>query len=100
RWPSSRSTAGTASPSVRAWSRATIGRGTHLSRTPAPAAGSQVQQDRSTATKESHQPMETRPQSDKAERLRALHRGPAILIWPNAWDVASAVVVAQAGFEA
>lgn len=44
--------------------------------------------------------METRPQSDKAERLRALHRGPAILILPNAWDVASAVVVAQAGFEA
>jgi len=35
-----------------------------------------------------------------AERLRALHRGPQPLLLPNAWDVASARVVAEAGFPA
>ncbi len=34
----------------------------------------------------------------KAERLRKLHRGPDILVLPNAWDVASAKVFEKAGF--
>jgi len=34
---------------------------------------------------------------ERAERLRALHDGPEPLILPNAWDVASAIVVARAG---
>jgi 2-methylisocitrate lyase-like PEP mutase family enzyme len=33
-------------------------------------------------------------QRAKAERLRALHRAPPILVLPNAWDVASAVAFA------
>ena len=33
-------------------------------------------------------------QREKAERLRALHRGPPILVLPNAWDAASARVFA------
>lgn len=37
---------------------------------------------------------------DKAERFLALHRGPELLVLPNAWDVASAVVLAEAGFPA
>jgi 2-methylisocitrate lyase-like PEP mutase family enzyme len=36
--------------------------------------------------------------SPKAERLRALHRGPELLVVPNAWDVASARVFADCGF--
>ena len=44
--------------------------------------------------------MDRLTQYEKAERLRALHHGPAPLVLPNAWDVASAVVVAAAGFEA
>ena len=36
---------------------------------------------------------------ERAERLRSLHRGP-ILVLPNAWDVASARIVEQAGFPA
>jgi 2-methylisocitrate lyase-like PEP mutase family enzyme/predicted thioesterase len=39
-------------------------------------------------------------QKQKAEALRALHRGPHILVLPNAWDVASARVVETAGFPA
>ncbi|HET9597881.1 MAG TPA: isocitrate lyase/phosphoenolpyruvate mutase family protein [Anaeromyxobacteraceae bacterium] len=34
---------------------------------------------------------------DKAEALRQLHAGPGILVLPNAWDVASARLFAQAG---
>ncbi|MGE5244810.1 MAG: isocitrate lyase/PEP mutase family protein [Betaproteobacteria bacterium] len=37
---------------------------------------------------------------DKAERLRALHQGPPILVLPNAWDAASARVFEAAGFPA
>ena len=29
----------------------------------------------------------------KAARLRDLHRGPGILVLPNAWDVASARII-------
>src|SRR5437763_1700183 len=44
--------------------------------------------------------MGTHTQRDKAERLRDLHRGPSVLVLPNAWDVVSAVLFAQAGFSA
>jgi len=37
-------------------------------------------------------------QKTKAMRLRELHHGPAILVLPNAWDVASARIFEQAGF--
>jgi 2-methylisocitrate lyase-like PEP mutase family enzyme len=36
----------------------------------------------------------------KAEKLLALHAGPEVLVLPNAWDAASAAIVAQAGFPA
>jgi 2-methylisocitrate lyase-like PEP mutase family enzyme len=39
-------------------------------------------------------------QRDKAEGFRRLHQGPAILVLPNAWDVASARVLEEAGFPA
>ncbi len=39
-------------------------------------------------------------QFDKAETLRRLHRGPAILRMANVWDAASARIVEQAGFPA
>jgi 2-methylisocitrate lyase-like PEP mutase family enzyme len=38
--------------------------------------------------------------TDKAERLRALHSGGAILVLPNAWDAASARLFEAEGFEA
>jgi 2-methylisocitrate lyase-like PEP mutase family enzyme len=37
---------------------------------------------------------------DKAERLRALHKGPRILVLPNAWDAATARVFEAEGFPA
>ncbi len=39
-------------------------------------------------------------QKKKAEQLLALHRGTEVLLLPNAWDVASARIVEQAGFPA
>jgi 2-methylisocitrate lyase-like PEP mutase family enzyme len=39
-------------------------------------------------------------QTTKAIQFRQLHRGPAILILPNAWDVASARIFEDAGFPA
>jgi 2-methylisocitrate lyase-like PEP mutase family enzyme len=39
-------------------------------------------------------------QSEKAEMFRALHRGPQILVLPNAWDCVSARIVEEAGFPA
>jgi 2-methylisocitrate lyase-like PEP mutase family enzyme len=39
-------------------------------------------------------------QSEKAEFFCSLHRGPEILVLPNAWDCASARVFEQAGFPA
>ncbi|HEY4950813.1 MAG TPA: isocitrate lyase/phosphoenolpyruvate mutase family protein [Candidatus Acidoferrales bacterium] len=39
-------------------------------------------------------------QSEKAEIFRSLHRGPEILVLPNAWDCASARVFEQTGFPA
>jgi 2-methylisocitrate lyase-like PEP mutase family enzyme len=38
--------------------------------------------------------------SDKAARLRALHRDEGLLVLPNVWDAASARVIADAGFPA
>ena len=38
--------------------------------------------------------------SAQAEQLRSLHKGPEPLVLPNAWDAASAVLVAEAGFAA
>ena len=39
-------------------------------------------------------------QTDKAIRFRLLHRGPGALVLPNAWDVASARIIEEAGFPA
>jgi 2-methylisocitrate lyase-like PEP mutase family enzyme len=39
-------------------------------------------------------------QTDKAERFRKLHKGPEVLVLPNAWDAASAAVMADAGAKA
>jgi 2-methylisocitrate lyase-like PEP mutase family enzyme len=39
-------------------------------------------------------------QAEKAERLRKLHHGPRILVFPNAWDVASARIMEEAGYPA
>ena len=36
----------------------------------------------------------------RAETLRGLHSGPGTLVLPNAWDAASAKIVAAAGFSA
>ena len=44
--------------------------------------------------------MDVRAQAEKAERLRKLHAGPRILALPNAWDVASARVLEEAGYPA
>jgi 2-methylisocitrate lyase-like PEP mutase family enzyme len=38
--------------------------------------------------------------ADKAEILRALHKSPPVLLLPNAWDAASARLVAAEGFPA
>src|SRR4051794_19562544 len=37
---------------------------------------------------------------EKAEALRALHKGPRLLVLANVWDGASARIVAKAGFPA
>ena len=44
--------------------------------------------------------MELKKQQGRAAAFRAMHRGPKILILPNAWDVASARVLEAAGFGA
>jgi 2-methylisocitrate lyase-like PEP mutase family enzyme len=41
--------------------------------------------------------MDIRGQAEKAERLRKLHQGPRILVLANAWDVASARLMEEAG---
>ncbi len=38
--------------------------------------------------------------SERAARFAALHQGPAVLVLPNAWDVASALLFQAAGFPA
>ena len=39
-------------------------------------------------------------QIQKAQTFQALHKGPGILVLPNAWDAISACVMAEAGFAA
>ena len=39
-------------------------------------------------------------QVNKAERFRAMHKGPPLLLLPNAWDAISARIIAAAGFRA
>jgi 2-methylisocitrate lyase-like PEP mutase family enzyme len=39
-------------------------------------------------------------QTDKAIQFRLLHRGPEMLVLPNAWDVASARIFEESGFPA
>src|SRR5436189_2501480 len=39
-------------------------------------------------------------QKTTAEAFHALHRGPEILVLPNAWDAASAAIMADAGAKA
>src|SRR5256886_4883440 len=41
--------------------------------------------------------MDIRTQAAKAEQFRKLHRGPKMLLLPNAWDVASARILEEAG---
>src|SRR5713101_4677285 len=43
---------------------------------------------------------EIETQATKGETFRALHRGPKLLLLPNAWDVASARVFEEAGIAA
>ena len=44
--------------------------------------------------------MNAAKQRVKAEQFRALHKGPRLLVLPNAWDAVSARIVAAAGFPA
>ncbi|MGB2899959.1 MAG: isocitrate lyase/phosphoenolpyruvate mutase family protein [Candidatus Acidiferrum sp.] len=44
--------------------------------------------------------MNIRIQVEKAEQFRKLHRGPCILVLPNAWDVASARILEELGYPA
>jgi 2-methylisocitrate lyase-like PEP mutase family enzyme len=44
--------------------------------------------------------MDIHVQAEKAERFRKLHQGPRILALPNAWDVASARLMEEAGYPA
>ena len=44
--------------------------------------------------------MTIRNQAELARRFLELHRGPKILVLPNAWDVASARIFEEAGFPA
>jgi len=39
-------------------------------------------------------------QTEKANRFRALHQGPRVLVMPNPWDAGSAKLLASLGFEA
>jgi 2-methylisocitrate lyase-like PEP mutase family enzyme len=44
--------------------------------------------------------MNVQAQALKAEQLRKLHRGPRMLVLPNAWDVISARIIEELGFPA
>lgn len=44
--------------------------------------------------------MDIRTQATKAEQFRKLHHGPKMLLLPNAWDVASARILEEAGHPA
>jgi 2-methylisocitrate lyase-like PEP mutase family enzyme len=44
--------------------------------------------------------VDVRTQAQKAEQFMKLHRGPRILLLPNAWDVASARILEELGYPA
>jgi len=44
--------------------------------------------------------MDRQQQIEKARTFQALHKGPGILVLPNAWDAISACLIAEAGFGA
>lgn len=44
--------------------------------------------------------MDVRVQAEQAEQFRKLHRGPHLLVLPNAWDVASARILEDLGYPA
>jgi len=44
--------------------------------------------------------MDVRVQAQKAEQFRKLHRGPRMLVLPNAWDVVSARILEECGHPA
>src|ERR1700751_3229496 len=44
--------------------------------------------------------MNTEQQTRQAEQFRNMHRGPSLLLLPNAWDALSARIFAAAGFSA
>ena len=44
--------------------------------------------------------MDTSEQAQRAEHFRNMHRGPSLLLLPNAWDALSARIFAAAGFSA
>lgn len=44
--------------------------------------------------------MDARVQAERAEQFRKLHRGPRILVLPNAWDVATARILEELGYPA
>ena len=44
--------------------------------------------------------MDAAEQTRQAERFRSMHRGPSLLLLPNAWDALSARIFAAAGFAA
>src|SRR5260370_31158394 len=44
--------------------------------------------------------MNVREQAEKAEQFRKLPRGPRMLVLTNAWDVASARILEEAGYPA
>ncbi len=45
-------------------------------------------------------PINPAEQTDRAERFRTMHRGPSLLLLPNAWDALSARIFAAAGYSA
>jgi 2-methylisocitrate lyase-like PEP mutase family enzyme len=47
-----------------------------------------------------NRPINIAEQSARADAFRAMHRGPRILILPNAWDVASSCILEEAGVAA
>jgi 2-methylisocitrate lyase-like PEP mutase family enzyme len=44
--------------------------------------------------------IDTQRQESQAQKLRSLHHSPKVLLLPNAWDVASARIFEEAGFDA
>jgi len=44
--------------------------------------------------------MSNQPQKEQANAFRAMHRGPRVLLLHNVWDVASARIIEEAGYDA